>query len=46
MTKLDREIKEALADLIAKAETGEQWAEICRLEAEMIAASKAGERVS
>lgn len=35
MTKQDREIAKALAPLIAKAETAEQWAEICRLEAEM-----------
>lgn len=40
MTKLDREIQEALKPLIAKAETGEQWAEICRLEMEMIEAAK------
>lgn len=25
-----------IQDLIAKAETGEQWAEICRLEAEQL----------
>lgn len=40
MTAMERQIAETLAPLIAKAETGEQWAEICRLEAEMIEADR------
>lgn len=39
MTHLDRQIAEALAPLIAVAETGEQWAEICLREAQMIKAA-------
>jgi hypothetical protein len=35
MTEQDRAIAEALAPLIAVAETAEDWAEICRREAEM-----------
>lgn len=31
----DKQIRKALDSLIRKAESGEQWAEICRLEAEM-----------
>jgi hypothetical protein len=32
------ELQAEIERLIPKAETGEQWAEICRLEAEMIVA--------
>jgi hypothetical protein len=38
MTQRDRKIQEALSDLIAKAETAEQWAEVCLLEKQMIEA--------
>lgn len=41
MTDLERMIADALRDLIAKAETGEQWAEICRLEQEMMESNNA-----
>jgi hypothetical protein len=36
MTQADR-IQGQIDQLIPKAETGEQWAEVCRLEAELIA---------
>jgi hypothetical protein len=32
MNEIDRFVSEQLADLIASAETGEDWAEICRQE--------------
>ena len=32
----DRWVKEQLADLIASAETGAEWAEICRQEQDLI----------
>lgn len=34
-----QEIQSQIDALIPKAETGEQWAEICRLEVEMVAAT-------
>lgn len=37
MTRLTAEQTEQLEALIATAETGEQWADICALEAEFIA---------
>lgn len=36
-TTTSEKIRAHLEPLIRKAETGEQWAEICRLEAEMLA---------
>lgn len=35
--KTANELQAQIEQLISKAETGAQWAEICRLEAEMIA---------
>lgn len=37
-----RAIRSEIERLIPKAETGEQWAEICRLEAEAIALEREG----
>ena len=36
--KTSDELKREIELLIPKAETGAQWAEICRIEAEMVAA--------
>ena len=36
MTDAERYAQEQLADLISAAETGEDWAEICRQEQELI----------
>ena len=33
--ELGKVVRDSLSDLIAQAETGEQWAEICRREAEI-----------